>query len=272
MEGSSNQHEAERKFALEHWSAFLDGELTPAESARIEALLDRDPEAAALIACHREIDASLRDNLVHAAPPCPEGLRARVLAALDRCEEPAQAQTLVRLPWLSVGALAAASVMMAASLFLVFGPREQQPDPADALKLRLTPVVSSVSLEVPKSDRCRYRDATAQYRQYFEDGPDLPASFGDGQCRVSHFDCPEVNGRRVACAVYDETNGDRFALIVFRCRRTADLLPDFLDAAELEIDGRHVLLWREGNYVRALVGVGPAHPLRSRAARLRPAA
>lgn len=272
MHAGNQDPDAERQFAIENWPAFVDGELAPADARRVEAVLASHPDVAAFMAANRQLGASLRDCLVRGAPPCPEGLRGKVLAALDRCEEPGQVAPLVRFPWLSVGALAAASVMMAASLFLVFGPREEEPDPADLLRTRLSPMVSQVSLGAPKSERCRYRDAKAQYEQFFKDAPALPSSFDGKQCRVSDFDCPEVNGRRVMCAVYDDPSGERFALIVFRCRRTADLLPEFLDAAELEIEGRRVLLWREGNYVRALVGVGPAHNLRQRAVMLRPAA
>jgi hypothetical protein len=72
--------------------------------------------------------------------------------------------------------------------------------------------------------------------------------------------------------LYDDPSGERFALIVFRCRRTADLLPEFLDAAEMDISGRHVQLWREQNYVRALVSIGSTAKLRQRANGLRPAA
>ncbi|MBX3473101.1 MAG: hypothetical protein KF754_01820 [Planctomycetes bacterium] len=272
MEAGGNAMESERQFALRHWSAFLDGELPAADAARIEELMAKDPDAAAFVASHRQLGASVRDNFSRQAVPCPEGLRQRVLDALDRCEDPGHLAPLVRFPWLSVTALGAAAVMFAASLVLVFAPRDPAPDPSENLRARLTPMVANVSLGVPKSDRCRYRDASAKYAEYFKDGPELPRSFGDGQCRVSFFDCPEVNGRRMACAVYDDPQGDRFALIVFRCKRTADLLPDFLDAAELEIDGRRVLLWREGNFVRALVGSGPVQGLRTRATMLRPAA
>ncbi|MCL4732042.1 MAG: hypothetical protein KJ044_16610, partial [Planctomycetes bacterium] len=135
-----------------------------------------------------------------------------------------------------------------------------------------TPLVANVALEMPRAARCRWRDAKAEYDQWFEGAPELPHNFGGTQCRLAGYECPEVNGRRVMCAVYDDPSGDRFALVVFRCRRTADLLPEFLDAAELEIEGRKVLLWREGNFVRALVGVGPAGSLRQRAVLLRPGA
>jgi len=272
MEAAGQPTDPERQFAIENWPAFLDGQLDAAASRRVEAVLAAHPDIAAFMASHRQMDASLRDCLIKGAPPCPEGLRAKVLSALDRCEEPGRVAPLIRFPWLSVGALAAASVMMAASLMLVFGPREPEPDPSEYLRARLSPMVANVSLAAPKSERCRYRDAKAQYDQWFKDAPALPRSFDGKQCRVSDFDCPEVNGRRMMCTVYDDPSGERFALIVFRCRRTADLLPDFLDAAELDIEGRHVLLWREGNYVRALVGVGPAHGLRQRAVLLRPAA
>lgn len=264
--------ETEIQFALRNWSAFLDGELEPADARRVEVVVAGYPDLAAFLAAHRQLEASLGDSLARTAPPCPEGLRGKVLAALDRCEEPGHIEPLVRFPWLSMGALAAASVMMAISLFLVFGPREEQPDPAEHLRTRLSPMVANISLEAPKSDRCRYRDAKAEYEQWFQDGPALPSNFDGTRCRVSDFGCPEVNGRRVMCTVYDDPSGERFALIVFRCRRTADLLPEFLDAAELEIEGRRVMLWREGNYVRALVGSCPPQFLRQRAVLLRPPA
>jgi hypothetical protein len=270
MESKESAHEPARKFAWENWSAFVDGQLEPEQARRIEEYLKQCPDTAAFMASQRQFDAACRKGL--AESNCPEGMRERIQAALDRCEDPGALAPVIRFPWLSLGALAAASLMLALSLLLVFSPREDAVDSAELLRERLGPMVTQVSFEVPKAEKCRYRAANEQYRQWFADGPDLPRTFEGTQCRISSHEIAEFNSRKVMCVLYDDPNGERFALIIFRCRRTADLLPEFLDAAEMDISGRHVQLWREQNYVRALVSLGSTTALRRRANGLRPAA
>ena len=271
MESKGADFEATRRFVWERWSAFLDGELEPQEARRVEEFLKQCPDTAAFFAAQREFDTVSRTRLA-AEFPCPQGLRDKVQQALDECEDPLYLAPVVRFPWVSMGALTAASVMLVVSMLLVFGGRQEAPDSAEFLRTRLSPMVSHVSFETPKSDRCRYRAASTQYRQWFTDGPDLPRTFEGTQCRVSSHEVVEFNGRKVMCVLYDDPGGDRFALIVFRCRRTADLLPEFLDAAEMDIEGRHVQLWREDNYVRALISLGSTQKLRHRAQLLRQSA
>jgi hypothetical protein len=56
------------------------------------------------------------------------------------------------------------------------------------------------------------------------------------------------------CAVYDAPDGERFGLLVFSCDCLGEKLAANMEAAELKMDGKHVLLWRDGDFFRALVG------------------
>ncbi len=285
MDSAKNDHEAARQFAWERWSAFVDGELSGPEQERMEALQRTCPDTAAFLGSQASFDRAVRQSLDAEAACCPPDLQDRIKAALDKCED-AELGVMVRFPWISVGALAAASVMLAASLIIVYA-RPAQAETGDGgelaavdnmasegaqLQQRLAPMVAHVRFEAPKASTCRYRAAQQQYSEWFADAPDLPRNFDGTQCRVSHFECPEMYGRKVMYALYDDPSGERFALIVFRCARTADLLPEFLNAAEMDIAGRQVLLWREGNYVRVLVCQGQNQNLRHRAELLRNAA
>lgn len=272
MDTAGTTPEDMRQFAWEHWSAFLDGELSPEDARRMEQFLRQSPEAAEFMAAQRQFSHAVRQSIAQGAAQCPDGLKDRVCAALARCEEPAPLAPVLGFPWLSVGALAAATVMLATSMFLVFARTEPEPDSSEFLRARLSPIVSHVSFEKPKAEKCMYRAAVEQYRQVFADGPELPRTFAGTQCRISDFECAEINGRKVMCALYDDPNGDRFAVLIFRCGRTADLLPGFLDAAEMDISGRHVTLWREGRYVRALISVSASKQMHRRAQGLRGAA
>lgn len=271
MEHAGNEHEAMRKFTWERWSAYLDGELTPEQRTQLEQALGQCPDSAGFMASQKQFNAAAKDCLGRSMVECPPGMLHRVQAALARCDEPEGAR--IGFPWWSVGLLTAASLMLAGSLFLVFGRAEEtQPDPSIYLRDRLTPMVSRVSFDTPRADRCRYKEANEQYRQAFSDAPALPRMFEGRQCRVSDFECIDLHNRKVMCTLYDDPSGDRFALIVFRCKRVADLLPEVIDAAEMDIEGKHVLLWREGNYVRVLVSLGSSETLRHRAELLRQAA
>jgi hypothetical protein len=57
-------------------------------------------------------------------------------------------------------------------------------------------MVAHVSFETPKSDKCRYRAANEQYRQWFPDAPDLPRTFEGTQCRVSSHEVASSTGAR----------------------------------------------------------------------------
>lgn len=283
MDSTNHDHEAARQFAWERWSAFVDGELSGPDLQRMEALQRACPDTAAFLGSQASFDRAVRQSLNGQAVSLPPGLEDRIRAALDECED-SEPGVMHRFPWISVGALAAASVMLAASLIIVYA-RPAQAETGDTgelagaqdlegarLQEKLAPMVAHVSFEAPKAPTCRYRAAQQQYSEWFAGAPDLPRNFDGTQCRVSHFECPEMYGRKVMYALYDDPCGERFALIVFRCARTADLLPEFLNAAEMEISGRQVLLWREGNYVRVLVCQGQNQNLRHRAELLRNAA
>lgn len=249
----------ERRFVWRNLEPYLAGELNPADRARIESFLKECRYTREYVETERQFIELLRRCVDQAPQSCPDGLQDRVRAALDLCEremdearEPAGPPRLsLRFPWLGAGLLAAASVMLAVALMLLFG----QPDPVPpSLPSDLAPLVASVSMDAPKSERCRYRDALEGYRRHFADGPELPRMLNGCKLKVSEWHCAEIDGRRVMCATYDAPDGQRFGLMVFRCNCLEKAAPQEMKAVEVELNGKLVLLWREGDYFRALVG------------------
>lgn len=209
---------------------------------------------------------------------CPKDLRNKVLAALDQCEADGAAEDrlhsrrLLRFPWAGASLLAAACVMFAFGVFQLTGSNDPEPEPG--LPARLIPVVSSVKLDGPKSDRCRYRSASAEYRKHFPDGPELPRQFGASRCRVVEYHCSEVDGRPVMCATFDSPEGDRFAMLVFRRECLGRAAPEAVRAAEVEINGKLVLVWHgcdKSKYMHALVAAAGNEHLYRRMDELRAA-
>jgi hypothetical protein len=141
--------------------------------------------------------------------------------------------------------------MLAVALVMMFGGDEED---AGGLYDGLQPLITQVSLDVPESQTCRHNEADAEYRKYFAEGPALPAMMDGKRLKVSGFDCSEIGGRRVMRAVYDAPDGERFGLVVFSCDCLNSKLAANMQAVEMEIDGKHVVLWREGEFFRALVG------------------
>lgn len=248
----SNQPEQQpagnREFVIANLEEFLAGTLAGGDLQRFEQAMADCPETRRFVESSRRFDSAVRGS-VAAAVECPQGLRAKIIAALDECE----ADMLpIRRPWLMGGLAAAASLMVAVGLVFMLKPGDEPVLPPD-LQARLTPVVSNTTLDVPKSNRCRYRAAVEEYRKHFPDGPDLPRTFGASNCRVSDHHCDVVDGYPVMCTVFDSPEGDRFALLIFRKRCLHGAVPEAVRAAEVEIDGKLVLMWREGDFMRALV-------------------
>jgi hypothetical protein len=246
----------ERRFVWRNLEAYLAGELAPADRRRIEDFLGECAYTREYVETERQFIELLRRCVNEPSAPCPEGLEQRVRAALDRCEsemletEPPRVALRLPFPWLGAGFLTAASLMLVAAL-LLFG---REAPPASSLPTDLAPLVASVSMDVPRSERCRYRDALEGYRRHFADGPELPRMLNGRKLRVSEWHCAEVDGRRVMCATYDAPDGGRFGLMVFRCNCLEKAAPQEMKAVEVELNGKLVLLWREGDYFRALVG------------------
>lgn len=259
--------ESERYFAWRNIQAYLDGELNADDAARVDALLSRCERTQNLARTQHEFAEAVRRCMNETPAECPQDLRDKVLAALDQCEadgeldDEVRARRLVGFPWVGASMLAAACLMFAFGVFQVFGSEASELEPG--LPARLIPVVSSVQLDGPKSERCRYRSATAEYRKHFPDGPDLPHQFGNSRCRVVDYHCGQVDGRPVMCATYDSPEGDRFAVLVFKRECLGRAAPEAVRAAEVEIGGKLVLMWHDcekAKYMHALVaGAGNQH-------------
>ncbi|MCA8916809.1 MAG: hypothetical protein KDB90_15560 [Planctomycetes bacterium] len=251
----------ERRFVWRNLEAFLSGELSSSDRARIEAFLCECPYTKEYVETERQfVDAVKR--CMDDAPECPEGLRSRVMLALDRCEHEILSEDVsedeekrafrLGFPWAGAVMFAAASVMLVIALVLVFsGPTESS---TTGLPDGLAPMVAHVSLDAPVAEKCRYGDAMVAYRKYFSDGPELPHELDGAIMKVSKWECEVVNGRRIMCAVYDTLNGERFGVMVFKCNCLEKSAPEGVQAAEVMVDGKVVLMWREGQYFRALVG------------------
>ena len=251
----------DRRFVWRNLEAFLAGELSAADRARIENFLCECPYTKEYVETERQFVDALK-RCMDDAPACPEGLRARVLNALDRCESEDQIQTApadprrgirLQFPWGGAILFAAASIMLLIALGIFYvGPKTEEP--ALGLPDGLAPMVAQVSFDAPRSEKCRYRAAEAEYRKYFSDGPALPHKLDGAMMLVSDWRCDELDGRRVMCAVYDSPAGERFGVMVFRCNCLEKAAPLGVQAAEVMVNGKIVLMWREGHYFRALVG------------------
>jgi hypothetical protein len=260
---SHDSHDAEQRFAWQSMDAYIAGELTPEAHARVEAFLGASPRTKDFVAAHKQFAEAVKRSMQETPVECPQGLHDKVLAALDRCEIDADEELAVpaRFPWFGATLLAAASVMIAVGLVLYFNDTpEQTPD----MPASLVPVVSNATLDVPRSERCRYRKAVEEYRKFFPEGPELPNRFGETRCRVSDYHCDDVDGRPVMCAVFDTSDGDRVAMMIFKGECLGRSAPDALRSAEVEIEGKRVWWWRAGRYVCALVAKSGDDGLRRR--------
>ena len=195
---------------------------------------------------------------VNEAPAkCPESLRTRVLTALEHCEvEDSQAEEdhrkgkLLGFPWLGAVMMTAASIMLVVALVLLFGGGNEAPSLPEGLQ----PMVANMSMDVPKADKCRYREANKAYTEHFADGPELPHKMDGMMMKVSDWSCDEVDGKYVMRAIYDAPTGERFGFVVFGCDCLNSFVSDDMKSCEVVVGDKIVLLWREGEYFRALVG------------------
>jgi hypothetical protein len=247
----------ERRFVWRNLEAYLAGDLSEADRNRIEAFLCDCEYTREYVECEKQFVDAVKRCVNESPERCPESLRLRVMEALDRCQQedcpPAGTAEprAARFPWPGVALLAAACVMLAVALVMMFGGLGQNPaGPYDGL----LPLVTRVSLDAPVADKCRRQQADAEYRKHFVDGPALPMSMDGNSVKVSSFECMEVDGRQVMTAVYDAPDGERFALLVFSCDCLADEGTENMQAFEMNVDGNVVLVWREGDLYRALVG------------------
>ncbi len=260
---SNDLHDEEQRFAWQNMEAFLAGELTPEAHARAEAFLGESSRVGGFAAAQKKFSEAVKGSMQETPVECPQGLHDKVIAALDRCEIDADEELAVpsRFPWFGATLLAAASVMIAVGLVFYFN---DSPGPGPDMPASLVPVVSNATLDVPRSERCRYRKAVEEYRKFFPEGPDLPNRFGETRCRVSDYHCDEVDGRPVMCAVFDTSDGDRVAMMIFKGECLGKSAPDALRSAEVEINGKRVWWWRAGRYVCALVAKSGDEGLRRR--------
>ncbi|MBX3461343.1 MAG: hypothetical protein KF696_15470 [Planctomycetes bacterium] len=257
----------DRAFVIANLEAYLAGTLAGDDLQRFEQAMAECPETRRYVETGQRFDSAVRGS-VAAEVACPQGLRDKIIAALDQCETD---MAPTRFPWGIAGLAAAAALMLSVGLVFMFSGGEDPAAPPPDLHARLTPVVSNTTLDVPKSTRCRYRAAVEEYRKHFPDGPDLPRTFGASNCRVSDYHCDMVDGYPVMCTVFDSPENDRFALLIFRKRCLHGAVPEAVRAAEVEIDGKLVLMWREGDFMRALVAKTGDTTLHQRMEQLRTA-
>jgi hypothetical protein len=256
----------DKRFVWRNIDAYLAGELGPEETVRVEAFLSRSPHALEFANTQRMFSDAVRHSMSQSPMQCPDGLRDKVLAALDQCEAEVDYIPAAPFPWLGATVLAAASVVAALGLFYYFGVDAPEP----GLTARLVPMVASAPLDAARSEKCRYRLAVEEYRSHFPDGPDIPRYLDGKKCRVSDFRCDEINGRPVMYTVFDSPDGDRFAVMIFKGECLGNAAPDAVRAAELEMEGRLVSLWREGKYMLGLVAKSDDAALRRRLEHMRP--
>lgn len=252
----------ERRFVWRNLDGFLTGQLSEEDRRRVEDFLCECPHTREYVETEQQFADAVRRCMENPDAGCPDGLRERVLAALDRCEledypGATHAGNVLRFPWTGAAVLAAASLMLVAALVFVFGGGDDLAD-APALTAGMAPLVSRVSMDAPPSDVCHWSEASDEYRRHFPEGPELPHGADGQELKVSHFVCDDVEGSRVMSAVYDSADGRRFGFLTFRCDCLANSAPRDIRCAEIEVDGRIVLLWRERDFMRALVGTDSA--------------
>lgn len=247
----------ERRFVWRNLDAFLAGELSQEDRNRIEAFLCDCPYTKEYVETEREFAEAVKRCVNEAPAKCPESLRSRVLTALEHCEvddEPDERKpdgALLGFPWLGAVMMAAASIMLVVALVLFFGGGDSA---TGNLPEGLQPMVAGMSMDVPKSESCRYGDASKAYAEHFSDAPELPHMMDGKMMQVSDWSCDEVDGSYVMRAIYDAPSGERFGLIVFDCDCLNKHLSEEMKSVEVVLGDKIVLLWREGNYFRALVG------------------
>lgn len=252
----------ERRFVWRNLDAFLAGELNEDDRARVEAFLCDCPYTKEYVETEKEFAAAVRRCVNEQATKCPESLRARVLMALDQCEMEIEKSAgsqrhrhLPGFPWLGAIMMAAAGVMLVVALVLMFGG---VPRGTDSLPDGLAPMVSTMALDAPRASKCRYGDANAEYTKHFADAPELP-HFVDGRMLLmSDWDCDDLDGRKIMKAVYDSPDGERFGFLVIACDCLDGVVSGDWQCAEVTVGDRVVVIWREGNFYRALVGTDAA--------------
>lgn len=251
-------HAEERRYVWRNLDAYLTGDLDAGDRRRIDDFLCECPHTNRYVQTEKQFAEAVKRCVEEPSVDCPEDLRVKVLTALDQCElddEPAGAapvDNIVRFPWMGAVFMAAASIMLMAALVLFFD-RDDSGSMPD-LPQTLSPMVARVSLEAPDVENCRYAEAHEVYEQHFADGPELPHQFGEHRLAVCDYVCEKVDGDRIMCTVYDAPDGERFGLMVFRCACIDRIATKNMEALEIMIDDKLVLLWREGEYFRALVG------------------
>lgn len=266
----------ERRFVWRNLEAYLTNEIAPGDRERVERFLCECPYTREYVETEKEFADAVRRCVEDPVTECPEGLREKVLLALDQCEaeeEQAAEQSedyadvhgtatrgrVLRFPWMGTILMTAAGIMLVVALMLNFGAGADSTEPAGPdIPATLAPMVSRVSLDAPHSENCRYREASSAYRTVFKDGPELPRQFGKARFKVCHFVVDEVDGNPVMCTVYDNPNGERFGVMIFKCKCLDRVASEELMAMEIVIDGKTICLWRQGDYFHALVGTDSA--------------
>jgi hypothetical protein len=254
--------DSEKQFVWLHLDAYVDGTgLEGAVRQQFDEILSRRPDLRACVEAESLFHDAVRRTMKNPLAECPAGLRDRVIRALDVCEAEvghpgALAEASMnrrRLSWRFAPFIAAAaSILLVLGVVYAFQSPGPMPPVAD-LPSSLRPVVQSVSLDVEAHSDCNFEAANEEYRRHFETGPALPNKFGDAMYRVVDFRCIELDGRRYMATVYDTGDGNTFALLTFKRSCMARAMPDLMHSADMMVDGRLVLLWEEGEFLRAMI-------------------
>lgn len=253
------------QFVQQHAQAYLDGEL-PDDLRHVFDQYLGDPHAHEYFEIQQAFNQATH-KAMNTPIETPQGLRERVISALDRAEALDHEAEIRELP-VRTGRtfeLVSSALLVAASLIFVVGlsffwfdngntdDLPQSPQPTQ-LSQSVAPFVQTVSF-ASYDGPCHYKDACAVFRDEFGGDPKLlPHTFGaDGQCKLVRYECASVNGHKVMSAVYETADGRQFALLILRCQCLPDAEKN-LNAAEFKSDGRDVVMWRRGEFFHFLVG------------------
>lgn len=229
---------------------YLDGEFAELEQRDFEAHVE------ACARCRRltSAEAVSLGHVKRAAPamPAPEGLRARVLAALDAAPPPLPRETPAPRRSRATAALAAATVLAAAALLAVGVVASSGPDPSARV---VTEAVAAHQTNLPME----VRGSERQIRLFLEENVPFAVEVpfdGDPRVRLTGARLTRVDGRPAVLFNYD-LDGERVSVIQTAAH------PDEGEAdAEPAVASRQgfdVMTFRRRGVTHSVVGAG-AHP------------
>lgn len=220
--------------------AYVDGELSVAESAEFERALEACPECRRRLDETREMSSLLRDL---PAEPAPDLLRARI----ERDLRAIAGRPRERLRWMAMAASLVAALGIGWLGATLVGQSGRETDALVAGYLRLA--MSDHPVEVASSDRHTVKPWFAGRIDYSPPVHDLTtAGFPLAGGRLDL-----VDGRKVAVMVY-RRNRHWIALMAWPATSSGDVA-----ASVTQRDGFALAEWRHGGFeLRAVSDVAPA--------------